>query len=47
MQLARRAGVDKSTICLLENGKTKNPTIDIAFKIADALEVDVRKLFYE
>lgn len=46
-QLAKRAGVSRSTICMLENGKTQNPTIDIAFRIADALEVDVRTLFYE
>lgn len=47
MQLARRAGVSRSTICQLENGKNKNPTVDVAFRIADALEVDVRLLFYE
>lgn len=46
MQLAKRAGVSRSTICQLENGKNQNPTVDIAFKIADALEVDVRELFY-
>lgn len=47
MQLAKRAGVSRSTICQIENGKTQNPAIDIAFKIADALDVDVRELFYE
>ena len=45
--LARKAGVSRSTICQLENGKNKNPSVDIAFRVADALEVDVRILFYE
>lgn len=45
-QLAIKAGVHRSTICKLENGRIKNPTVDIAFKVADALEVDVRKLFF-
>lgn len=30
----------------MENKKDVNPTIDIAFKLADALEVDVRELFF-
>lgn len=46
-QLAKYAEVDRSVICKLENGKTKNPSIKVAFKIADALGVDVRELFYE
>lgn len=46
MQLAKRAGVSRSTICQIENGKINSPTIDIAFRIADALGVDVRELFY-
>lgn len=45
-QLAKAAGVSKSTICRIENKKDVNLTIDIAFKLADALEVDVRELFY-
>lgn len=44
--LARKAGVSRSTICQLENGKINNPSIEVAFKIADALKVDVRELFY-
>lgn len=32
---------------MLENGKNTNPSVDIAFRVADALEVDVRILFYE
>ena len=30
----------------MENKKDVNPTIDIAFKLADALRVDVRELFF-
>lgn len=45
-QLARRAGVSRSTICHLENGRDQNPTVEAAFRIADALGVDVRELFY-
>ena len=45
-QLAMYANVSKSTITLIENGKTKNPSVEVAFKIADALGVDVRDIFY-
>ena len=45
-RLARESGVSKSTICRLENQKDANPTIEVAFRIADALKVDVRELFY-
>lgn len=45
-QLAKYANVSKSTITLIENGKTKNPSVEVAFKIADALGVDVRDIFY-
>ena len=41
-QLARKSGVSKSTICRLENSENVNPTIDVAFRLADALQVDVR-----
>jgi len=46
-QLAQRSGVSKSTINSLENGKTTNPSVDVAFRLADALGVDVRELFYK
>ena len=35
----------KSTINNIENGKTTNPSIEVAFRLADALGVDVRELF--
>lgn len=44
-QLSRRSGVSKSTINNLENGKTTNPSTEVAFRLADALGVDVRELF--
>ena len=45
-QLARVAGVSRSVICKLENGTNTNPTAEVAFRLADALTVDVRELFY-
>ena len=45
-QLAKKSGVSRSTICKLENQQIRNPALEMAFKLADALEVDVRKLFY-
>ncbi len=44
-QLSRKSGVSKSTINNLENGKTTNPSTEVAFRLADALGVDVRELF--
>jgi len=45
-QLSRAAGVSRSVICKLENGANVNPTAEVAFRLADALNVDVRELFY-
>lgn len=45
-QLSRAAGVSRSVICKLENGANVNPTAEVAFRLADALDVDVRELFY-
>ena len=45
-QLARESGVSKTTICTIENKTNLNPSVEVAFKLADALEVDVRELFY-
>ena len=46
-QLARKAGVSKSTICAIENGVTKNPSIYVAYKLCKALKTDVWEIFYE
>lgn len=45
--LSRRSGVSKSTICELENGGNLHPSIDVAFKLQKALNVDVWEIFYE
>lgn len=45
-QLARESGVSKTTICTIENKKNVNPSVEVAFRLADALRVDVRDLFY-
>lgn len=45
--LAQKVGVAKSTICDIENGNTKHPSIDIAYKLQQVLEVDVWEIFYE
>lgn len=44
--LARRAGVARSTICEIENGNIVNPTIEVAYKLSKALNVDVWEIFY-
>lgn len=46
-QLARKAGVSKSTICAIENGVTRNPSICVAYKLCKALKTDVWEIFYE
>ncbi|MCI5919812.1 MAG: helix-turn-helix domain-containing protein [Roseburia sp.] len=45
-RLARESSVSKTTICTIENKTNLNPSVEVAFKLADALEVDVRELFY-
>ena len=45
--LARRTGMSRSYVSQLMSGKIKEPTLSMAFDIADALEVtvqDFRKL---
>lgn len=42
-KLSFAAGVDRSYISLLENGK-KSPTVDLLFRICDALEVSASSL---
>ena len=45
-QLSRAAGVSGCVFCKLENGANVNPTAEVAFRLADALNVEVRELFY-
>lgn len=42
--LATKAGVDLSNISRIESGETKQPTVRVLGRIADALEVDVAQL---
>ena len=40
-EVARRAGLDSAHINMYVKGRVRRPTIDFAFSIADALNVDV------
>lgn len=42
-KLSELAGVDKSYICLLEQGK-RQPTLVILYKLAEALQISLSKL---
>jgi transcriptional regulator with XRE-family HTH domain len=44
-ELAEISGVSQAAINKIETGKTKSPSIDIAIKIADALDVDIYELY--
>lgn len=44
-ELAGLVGVTQATITKIETGETKNPSVDIALKIAQALGEDVYRLF--
>lgn len=44
-ELADRIGVAQATINKIENGNTKNTSVEIAFKIAKALDENVYDLF--
>lgn len=43
--LAHLVGVTRQTISALENGGYDNPTLDLAFRIACALNTDVKEVF--
>lgn len=47
MELARRSGVPQSTICDIEAGRTKGPTLRVAARLAHALGVPIEKLLRE
>jgi transcriptional regulator with XRE-family HTH domain len=44
-EIARRAGIDKGTISLLERGKNTHPTPHVLRSLADGLEMTVADLF--
>jgi len=43
-EIARRVGVSRQFYSMVENG-VKNPSLEVAFRIADALGADPRELF--
>ena len=43
-ELAKQIGVSSVYICLLENGKRKNPSMDVILRLADSLGVSVEQL---
>ena len=45
-ELADKAGVTRATIWKLETGEDKVTTTKTLLKIAEALEVDAKELFY-
>lgn len=44
-ELSEEANVGRTTIYLIEKGKT-NPSVSTAKKIAEALKVDVKEIFF-
>ena len=44
-EIARRAGVDKGTMSLLERGKNTHPTPQVLRALADALQMPLADLF--
>ena len=47
MELARRAGVTRATLWRLESGVGKDASTKTLMKIANALSVEVRELFFD
>jgi len=43
--LAQAAGIDKPNLCRIVNGKTKNPSVRTAIKIAKVLGMSVEDLW--
>ena len=43
-ELARKVGVNRTTICRIENG-TRSPSLGVAYRIAKELDVPVEKIF--
>ena len=41
---AHKAGLDRTYVSGVERGR-RNPTLDVLYRLADALEVEVRDLF--
>lgn len=45
-QLSKQVGITRAYLSELENGKRLNPTIKVLSDIAEALEVNIKDLFY-
>lgn len=45
-KLAKMVGISRSYLIEIENNKKTNPSFEILKKIAKALEVDIKDLFY-
>ena len=46
-ELARSAGITRYYLSSLENGKAKNPSVELMKKIAKKLEMTVGELFFD
>ena len=46
-EFAKLLGISREYLRLLENKQAKNPSIELMKKIAELLDSDVRKLFFE
>lgn len=46
LALAKRIGVARQTINMIENGKY-NPTLELCLKLSRALETDLNSLFWQ
>ena len=45
-EFAKMLGVTREYVRLIENGKAKNPSVEIMKKIAEILETSVLELFF-
>ena len=45
-ELARASGISRATICNLENNTAENVTVKTLTKLADALGMTVREIFF-
>lgn len=44
-ELSKRTGISRNYIAELENSKKVNPSFETIFKIAQALEVEIKKIY--
>lgn len=46
-EFAKKIGISPQTLNKIENGDTKNPSIETMKKISEILDISVEKLFFE